>query len=56
LLGATGADSSHYSFILKASGATADGTGGSFSMMDGNVFRGLVSVGGTNPSYAILEL
>lgn len=52
-----GASSSSYSFVLKAGSGVADGTGGSFSMMDGNVWRGIVTVasGGT-PSYAILEL
>ena len=54
--GAVAADSSHYIAILKACTGTADGTGGSLAMMDGNVYRGAVTVGGTSPSYSILEL
>ena len=54
--GDVAADSTHYIAILKACTGTADGTGGSLSMMDGNVYRGLITVGGTSPSYSILEL
>jgi len=50
------AASNSYSFVLKASTGAADGTGGSFAMMDGNVYRGIVTVAGTSPSYAVLEL
>ena len=55
LLG-SGASSTVYHFILKASTGAADGTGGSFAMMDGNVWRGIVTVGATSPSYAVVEL
>lgn len=51
----TGASSSVYSFILKACTATADGTGGTYSS-DAVVYRGLVTIAGTNPSYSVLEL
>ena len=54
--GAVAADATHYIAILKACTGTADGTGGSLSMMSGIVYRGLVTVGGTSPSYSILEL
>lgn len=50
------ASTSVYSFILKAGTGAADGTGGSFAMMDGNIYRGLITVAGTSPSYAFLEL
>lgn len=51
-----GASTSVYSFILKASTGTADGTGGSFAMLQGgNVYRGIITVAGTSPSYAFLE-
>ncbi len=52
----TGASTSIYHFILKAATGAADGTGGSFAMMDGNVYRGIVTLAGTTPSYSILEL
>lgn len=53
---ASGASSSVYNFVLKAATGAADGTGGSISMMDGVVYRGIVTVAGTSPSYSVLEL
>ena len=52
-----GCSATVYSFILKACTGTLDGTGGSYAMMDGNVYRGVVTVyaSGT-PSYSVLEL
>jgi hypothetical protein len=55
LLGA-GCSSSQYHLILKACSQAADGTGGSFSMMEGMVYRGIVTVAGTSPSYTVLEV
>ncbi len=52
----TGASSSVYSFILKTGSGAADGTGGSFAMFGPEVYRGLITIAGTSPSYAILEL
>lgn len=52
----TGAASDSYSFVLKAGSGAADGTGGSFAMMDGNVYRGIITIAGTSPSYVALEL
>ena len=52
----TGASSTIYHFILKASTGAADGTGGSFAMFSGDVYRGVVTIAGTSPSYSILEL
>lgn len=51
----TGAASNKYHFILKASTGAADGTGGSYSTQS-VVYRGLVTVAGTSPSYSIVEL
>lgn len=51
-----GASSSVYNFILKASTGAADGTGGSFSMTAGVVYRGVITIAGTSPSYSVLEL
>ena len=52
----TGASTSVYNIILKACTGAADGTGGSLSMMDGNIYRGLITIAGTSPSYSVLEL
>lgn len=51
----TGASSSVYHFILKAATGAADGTGGSYASST-VVYRGLVTIAGTNPSYSIVEL
>lgn len=51
------ASTTSYSFVLKAGTGAADGSGGSFSMMSGNVYRGIITVASAGtPSYAILEL
>lgn len=54
-LGST-ASSTVYHMTLKACGMAGDGTGGSFSELDGTVYTGAVTVysAGT-PSYTILE-
>lgn len=49
------ASTSVYHFILKASTGAADGTGGSFSSQAA-VYRGLITVAGTSPSYSVVEL
>lgn len=51
----SGASSTVYHFILKASTGAADGTGGSYSTQS-VCYRGIVTVAGTTPSYSILEL
>lgn len=55
LLG-TGASSSVYHQVLKASTGAADGTGGIFAMTAGTVYTGVVTVSGTSPSYTCLEI
>jgi hypothetical protein len=50
-----GASTSVYNFILKGATGAADGTGGSYSSQSA-VWRGVVSIAGTNPSYSIIEL
>lgn len=50
-----GASSTVYHFILKGASGAADGTGGSYASA-GVVYRGLVTIAGTNPSYSIVEL
>lgn len=51
----TGASSSNYHFILKGATGSADGTGGSYAS-ESVVYRGLVTIAGTSPSYSVLEL
>lgn len=51
----SGASSSVYHFVLKAAAGAADGSGGSFSSQAA-VYRGLVTIAGTSPSYSIVEL
>lgn len=54
-LGGT-ASATVFNMVLKASGLAEDGTGGSFSELDGTVFTGLITVYSTGtPSYTILE-
>lgn len=50
-----GASSSVYHFILKGSTGAADGTGGSFSSQAA-VYRGLITIAGTTPSYSVIEI
>lgn len=54
--GSSADSSSKYHFVLKAATGAADGSGGSFSMMGPVVYRGIVTIAGTSPSYSILEL
>jgi hypothetical protein len=49
------AASNAYHFILKGSTGAADGTGGSFSSAN-VVYRGVVTIAGTEPSYSVVEL
>lgn len=44
-----------FHFILKAGTANDDGTGGSFSQMDGIVYTGIVTIDGTSPRYVVTE-
>lgn len=51
----TGASSSVYHYILKGATGAADGTGGSFSSQAA-VYRGIVTIAGTSPSYSVVEI
>lgn len=51
----TGASTSVYHAILKGATGAADGTGGSISTSD-VVWRGIITIAGTNPSYSVVEL
>lgn len=54
-LGAGGA-TNQYHIILAASTGAADGSGAKFSMLEGTVYTGLITVAGTSPSYTVLEI
>jgi len=54
-LGAS-ATTSVFHAVLKGGSGTDDGTGGSYSMMDGAVYTGAVSVAGTSPRLVITEV
>lgn len=51
----TGGSTTKYHFILKGSTGAADGTGGSYSSQS-CVYRGIVTIDGTSPSYSVIEL
>lgn len=55
LLG-TGASTSVYHKVLKASTGAADGSGGEYLMLGPTVYTGVVTVAGTSPSYTVLEI
>ncbi len=52
----SGATTSVYHVILKASTVAADGSGGIFTMLSGTVYNGVITVAGTSPSYTVLEM
>lgn len=56
LLGTGTASSTLYHFALKACTGANDGSGGSISQSSGVVYAGVITVGGTSPSYAVMEL
>lgn len=55
LLG-TGATTSVFHMVLKASTGANDGTGGSIAQEVGTIFTGVITVAGTSPSYTVTEL
>lgn len=52
----TGASSTVFHAVLKGGTADSDGTGGSFSMQNGLVYSGVVSIAGTTPKVVIMEI
>lgn len=44
-----------YDVILKASTATADGSGGTVAMENGTIYTGDISVAGTSPTLKAVE-
>ncbi len=55
LLGA-GASTSVFHFVLKASTANDDGSGGTVGMEEGVIYTGLITVAGSSPRYTVLEI
>lgn len=54
-LGGTASDTVFH-MVLKGGTGAKDGTGGSFSQMDGVVFTGIITIAGTTPSYTVMEI
>src|SRR4051812_41262049 len=54
-LGASGS-TSVFHFVLKAATANDDGTGGSTGQTSGVVYTGEISIAGTSPRYAAMEM
>lgn len=52
----SGASTSVFHVVLRAATANDDGTGGSYSQMEGVVYTGTISVAGTSPRYVLTEL
>jgi len=55
LLG-SGATTSVFHFILKASSSQDDGTGGSVAQESGAIYDGIITIAGTSPRYTVLEM
>lgn len=52
----TGATTSDFSVVLKASTGQDDGTGGVLTSADTAVFTGAITIAGTSPRYSVTEL
>jgi len=55
LLG-SGASTSVFHVVLKASTGNDDGTGGSVSQESGAIYNGIITIAGTSPRYVVTEL
>lgn len=51
-----GASTTLFHVVLKAGALADDGTGGSFSQMEGMVYTGEISVAGTSPRFTVTEM
>lgn len=54
-LGAS-ASTTDYTFILAGGGGAKDGTGGSVGQSGSAVYKGVITIAGTAPSYSELEM
>ena len=52
----SGASSSVFHVVLKGSTANDDGSGGVVSQDTGAVYCGIITIAGTSPRYAVLEM
>lgn len=52
----TGASTTVFHVALKAGSGNDDGSGGSFSQMEGVIFTGIISIAGTSPRYTVTEI
>lgn len=52
----SGASTSVFHVVLKASTGNDDGTGGSVAQESGTVYTGIITIAGTSPRYTVLEL
>ena len=52
----SGASSTLFHYVLKASTGNDDGTGGIISQMEGVVWTGEISIAGTSPRYTATEV
>lgn len=52
----SGASTSVFHVVLKASTGNDDGSGGTFAMESGVVWTGLVTIAGSSPRYTVTEL
>lgn len=55
LLG-SGASTTVFHVVLKAATANDDGTGGFFSMAEGAIYNGIITIAGTSPRYTVMEI
>ncbi len=56
VLRGSGASTTVFHTVLKASSVTDDGTGGSISEEDGTIYNGILTVAGTSPRFVITEI
>lgn len=52
----TGASTTDFSVVLKASTGQDDGTGGIITSADTAVYTGIITIDGTTPRYSVTEL
>lgn len=52
----SGASATVFHKVLKAGTGAADGLGGTLDFTTGTVYTGVITVGGTTPSYVVYEM
>lgn len=51
----SGASTTVFHFVLKASTANDDGSGGTVGQEEGVIYTGIITIAGTSPRYTVLE-